>query len=279
MLILTLTLGHLEGRTLLMIFNFRPYYGYVQTKRLPFVETDKIWNLYSNPVPSKWPDHSPRILTGCWRNRKRCWSFFFFSGYRCLSFVLVVQHLWPCFKSLFSPKGGLCELGNVQCDWKDRLVSVFLFRISECVFVICKGKNIILVPKMYRASHFSSYVSVFIRSMSKPLGIKYFWTGYNLEQLKNQRNLPTSHSLFLKQWGNTFTEISSFKERMWWCVLHANSYKLYLSANALCFKNAHTQSSLAWSSSFCFLGGGGWGGVELFSQHKYAGRNLRAILT
>lgn len=42
MLILTLTLGHLEGRTLLMIFNFRTYYGYMETKHLPFIKTDKI---------------------------------------------------------------------------------------------------------------------------------------------------------------------------------------------------------------------------------------------
>lgn len=42
MLILTLTLRHLERRTLLLIPNFRTYCGSVKTKHLPFVKTDKI---------------------------------------------------------------------------------------------------------------------------------------------------------------------------------------------------------------------------------------------
>ena len=122
MLILTLTLGPLEGRTRLMIFNFRAYYGYMETKHLPFIKTDKIWN------PS-WLLRDRKVLV---------FVVVFFSGYRCLSSVLVVQHIEPCFKHLFSSKDGSCELGNVQCDWKGRLVSVFLFRIPECVFVKVK---------------------------------------------------------------------------------------------------------------------------------------------
>lgn len=90
-----------------------------------------------------------------------------------------------------------CELDNVQCDWKDRLVSIFLFKIPECVFVICKGKtNHNNCAKKLPGTSFQLTSCLFlISSMLKPAGIKYFWTGYNLK-LENRLNLPTSSSLW-----------------------------------------------------------------------------------
>lgn len=64
---------------------------------------------------------------------------------------------------------------------------------------------------MCEASHYNSVC--FYKIIIKSLGIKYFGTGYSLENMDGL-SLPRSHSLFLKQWGNTFTELANSRECM-----------------------------------------------------------------
>lgn len=92
----TPALGHLQN--LCVAFDFSPLYAPVETKHLPSIKA-ACGSAFITLLP-KVDQVMPRSLLTIGREVKML-IFFFFTGDQCLSYDLVVESVWPCFKMLF----------------------------------------------------------------------------------------------------------------------------------------------------------------------------------